>query len=206
MLINILLFLYGEVSDVDEKLLIKKIKSGDMEAFSQLVSAYEKKAVAFARRMLGTQEEAEDATQEAFLKVFDKIHTFRQDSSFSTWFYTVLNNICLDALRKRSRRASTISINQTDETGEEYELDIKDTSDGPYEAMKKNEAKRLLEIALTQLSDEHRTVIILRDINGFEYEEIAQILKISTGTVKSRISRARLALRKILEEHRELFL
>ena len=191
---------------MDEKLLIKKIKSGDMEAFSLLVSAYEKKAVNFARRMLGTQEEAEDAAQEAFLKVFDKIHTFREDSSFSTWFYTVLNNICLDALRKRSRRAETISIHQSDDTGDEYELQIEDTADGPYEAFQKNEAKRLLEIALTKLSDEHRTVIILRDINGFEYEEIAKILKISTGTVKSRISRARLSLRRILEEHRELFI
>ena len=191
---------------MDEKLLIKKIKSGDMEAFSLLVSAYEKKAVNFARRMLGTQEEAEDAVQEAFLKVFDKIHTFREDSSFSTWFYTVLNNICLDALRKRSRRAETVSIHQSDDTGDEYELQIEDTADGPYEAFQKNEAKRLLEIALTKLSDEHRTVIILRDINGFEYEEIAKILKISTGTVKSRISRARLSLRRILEEHRELFI
>lgn len=191
---------------MDEKLLIKKIKSGDMEAFSLLVSAYEKKAVNFARRMLGTQEEAEDAAQEAFLKVFDKIHTFREDSSFSTWFYTVLNNICLDALRKRSRRAETVSIHQSDDTGDEYELQIEDTADGPYEAFQKNEAKRLLEIALTKLSDEHRTVIILRDINGFEYEEIAKILKISTGTVKSRISRARLSLRRILEEHRELFI
>lgn len=191
---------------MDEKLLIKKIKSGDMEAFSLLVSAYEKKAVNFARRMLGTQEEAEDAAQEAFLKVFDKIHTFREDSSFSTWFYTVLNNICLDALRKRSRRAETVSIHQSDDTGDEYELQIEDTADGPYESFQKNEAKRLLEIALTKLSDEHRTVIILRDINGFEYEEIAKILKISTGTVKSRISRARLSLRRILEEHRELFI
>ena len=190
---------------MDEKLLIKQIKSGDMDAFSLLVSAYEKKAVSFARRMLGTQEEAEDAAQEAFLKVFDKIHTFREDSSFSTWFYTVLNNICLDALRKRSRRADTVSINQSDDAGDEYELQIEDTADGPYESFQKNEAKRLLEIALTKLSDEHRTVIILRDINGFEYEEIARILKISTGTVKSRISRARLALRHILSEHRELF-
>lgn len=191
---------------MDEHLLITKIKSGDMEAFSQLVSIYEKRAVNFARRMLGTQEEAEDAAQEAFLKVFDKIHTFREDSSFSTWFYTVLNNICLDALRRRSRRADTVSINQSNDTEDEYELQIEDTADGPYESFQKNEAKRLLENALTKLSAEHRAVIILRDINGFEYEEIARILKISTGTVKSRISRARLALRRILEEHRELFI
>jgi len=190
---------------LDEKQLIKKIKSGNMDAFSQLVSIYEKKAINFARRMLGDTCEAEDAAQEAFLKVFDKIHTFREESSFSTWFFTVLNNVCLDILRKRSRRADTVSINQSDDNGENYELPIEDTADGPYETLQKNEVKRLFEDALGNLSDEHRSVIIMRDINGFEYEEIARILDISVGTVKSRISRARLALRRILEEHRELF-
>ena len=190
---------------MEEKQLIKKIKSGDMDAFSRLVGIYEKKAINFARRMLSDTSEAEDAAQEAFLKVFDKIHTFRAESSFSTWFFTVLNNICLDILRKRSRRADTVSINQTSDNGEEYELPIEDTADGPYESLQKTEVKRLFEEALVKLSDEHRSIIIMRDINNFEYEEIARILNISVGTVKSRISRARLALRKILEEHRELF-
>jgi len=190
---------------MDESKLIKRIKTGDMDAFSQLVSAYEKKAINYAYRMLNDASDAEDAAQEAFLKVFDKIDTFREKSTFSTWFYTVLNNVCLDILRKRSRTADTVSINQTSSDDDEYELQLEDNSPGPYEQLQKNEAQRLLQEAIAQLSDEHRTIIIMRDINGFEYEEIAKITGVSLGTVKSRLSRARLALRSILKENRELF-
>lgn len=186
--------------------LIKKVKSGDLEAFSALVSMHEQKAINFACRMLKDTHEAEDAVQEAFLRAFDKISTFRENSTFSTWFFTILNNICLDILRKRSRGADTISIHKTDSNDDEYELQIEDTSAGPYESLEKKAAAELLEKGLQQLSDEHRAVITLRDMNDFEYDQIAKILGISLGTVKSRLSRARLALRKILEENKELFL
>lgn len=191
---------------MSDKKLIKRIKSGDMDAFSELVTLYEKKALSFTYRMLKDASDAEDAAQEAFLRVFDKIDTFRESSSFSTWFYTILNNICLDILRKRTRAADTVSINQTSSENDEYELQIEDSAPGPYEQLQKSTAQELLEDALTKLSDEHRAVIIMRDINGLDYEEIAKVLDVSLGTVKSRISRARLALRKILEENRELFL
>lgn len=191
---------------VDEKKLIKKIKQGDTDAFSELVLLYEKKAINFTYRILNDMSDAQDATQEAFLRVFDKIDSFQGNSSFSTWFYTILNNICLDILRKRSRQADTISIGQTDSNDEEYELQIEDSSPGPYEQLQKKSAMETLEKALTQLSDEHRTVIVMRDLNGLEYEEISSILKVSLGTVKSRLSRARLALRKVLAENKELFL
>ncbi len=191
---------------LDEKSLIKRVKSGDMEAFSELVRAYEKKAFNFTYRMLKDSHLAEDATQEAFLRVFDKIGSFRGNSSFATWFYTILNNICLDILRKKSRQFDTVSITQADSDNEEYEMQIEDLSPGPYEQLQKKDAMRLLEIALLKVSDEHRNIIILRDINGLEYEEIAKILGISLGTVKSRLSRARLALKKKLEDSKELFL
>lgn len=191
---------------VDEKKLIKKIKQGDTDAFSQLVLLYEKKAINFTYRILNDLGDAQDATQEAFLRVFDKIDSFQGNSSFSTWFYTILNNICLDILRKRSRQADTISIGQTDSNDEEYELQIEDLSPGPYEQLQKKNAMEALEKALSLLSDEHRTVIIMRDLNGLEYEEIAKILNVNLGTVKSRLSRARLALRKVLAENKELFL
>ena len=190
----------------DELKLIKKIKDGSIDAFSELVQIYEKKAYNFAFRMLRDKEEAEDATQEAFLRVFDKIDTFSGNSSFSTWFFTVLNNVCLDILRKRARRVNTISINQTKDAEDEFELQIEDSSPGPYEELQKKTAMELLEESLELLSQEHKEVIILRDINGFEYEDIAKILGVSLGTVKSRISRARLSLRKILENNKELFL
>lgn len=189
-----------------ESELIEKIKHGNTDAFSQLVKIYEKKAFNFAYRMLSDREEAEDATQEAFLRVFNKIDTFCWNSSFSTWFYTILNNICLDILRKRSRSINTVSINQSADDEDEFELQVEDNSPGPYEQLQKKTAKEILEEGIALLSDEHRTVIVMRDINGLEYEDIGKILGISLGTVKSRISRARLALRKILEDNKELFL
>ena len=186
--------------------LIKKIKDGDMDAFTQLVELFGDRAVNFAYRMLKDQNDAEDAVQEAFLKVFDKIHTFKQESKFSTWFYTVLSNICRDMLRKKSKKPMTVSINQTNREDDDFELQLEDTSYEPHENFIKKDALNVLDKALTQLSDEHREVIVLRDIEGFEYEKIAEILGISLGTVKSRISRARISLRKILEENKELFL
>lgn len=186
--------------------LIKKIKDGDMDAFTQLVELFGDRAVNFAYRMLKDQVDAEDAVQEAFLKVFDKIHTFKQESKFSTWFYTVLSNICRDMLRKKSKKPMTVSINQTNREDDDFELQLEDTSYEPHENFIKKDALNVLDKALTQLSDEHREVIVLRDIEGFDYEKIAEILGISLGTVKSRISRARISLRKILEENKELFL
>ena len=191
---------------IDEPMLIEKIKKGDTHAFSELVKAYDKKALNFAYRMLRDLHEAEDAVQEAFLRVFDKIHTFHGNSSFSTWFYTILNNICLDMLRKRARGGDVVSITQASNDDHEYELQIEDTADGPFELLQKKSALKLVDKALSKVSDEHRAVIVMRDINGLEYEEIAKILNVSLGTVKSRISRARYALRKILEENKELFL
>ena len=185
--------------------MIKRVKNGDIEAFSELVGRYEKKTFNFAYRMLKDTHLAEDVTQEAFLRVFTKIDTLKENSSFSTWFYTILNNICLDYLRKKSRQPDTVSIGQKSTDDEEYELQIEDNSIGPHESLEKKEAAIMLEGALSKLSAEHRAAIILRDIEGREYEEIAKISGISLGTVKSRLSRARLALRKILEEEKELF-
>ena len=191
---------------MDEAELIKKIKNGSTDAFSQLVKIYEKKAFNFAYRMLSDREEAEDATQEAFLRAYNKIDTFCGNSSFSTWFYTILNNVCLDVLRKRSRSINAISINQSTDDEDEFELQLEDNSPGPYEQLQKKTAAEVLEKGISLLSDEHRAVIIMRDINGLEYEDIAKISGISLGTVKSRLSRARLSLRKILEDNKELFM
>lgn len=185
--------------------LIRKIKDGDMDAFEQMVELFGNRAVNFACRMLNNQQDAEDAAQEAFLKVFDKINTFKEESSFSTWFFTILSNICRDMLRKKSKKPLTVSINQTNSEDEDYELQLEDTSFAPYESFVKKDAFSLLDRALSQVSYDHRQIIILRDIEGFDYEKIAEILGVSLGTVKSRISRARLSLRKILEENKELF-
>lgn len=192
---------------MDENELIQRIKEGDTESFSQLVLKYERKIINYAFRMLRDENDAEDAAQEAFLRAYRKIDTFNGDASFSTWLYTILNNICLDILRKRKRTGENthVSINQNNTEDDEYEIQIEDTSPGPYDSYRQKAAMKALEAGIEKLSDEHRAVIVMRDINGLEYDEIAKITGMSLGTVKSRISRARIALRKILEEDRELF-
>lgn len=192
---------------MDENELIRRSKEGDTESFSQLVLTYERRMVNYAFRMLRDVSDAEDAAQEAFLRAYRKLDSFHGDAAFSTWLYTILNNICLDMLRKRKRTGeqNQVSLNQSSADSDEYEIQIEDASPGPYDSYRKKAAMKALEEAIAQLSDEHRAVIVMRDINGLEYDEIARITKTTLGTVKSRISRARIALRKILEKDRELF-
>ncbi len=193
---------------MDEKELIRLSKEGDTESFSKLILPYEKKMINYAFRMLNSVSDAEDAAQEAFLRAYRKLHTFQETARFSTWLYTILNRICLDMLRKRKRTGELYqtSFNQTDSEEETYELQIADNAPGPYESYQKRAAQKALYDAIEKLSDEHREVIVLRDIEGLDYEQIAHITGASLGTVKSRLSRARQSLRKILEENKELFL
>lgn len=191
----------------NETVLIEKSKQGDVAAFEQLITGYQKKIVNLAYRMLGNRTDAEDAAQDIFVRVFRSISGFNEKAAFSTWLYRIATNVCLDLLRRKKRQneQNTISIHRGEEN-DEYELPIEDNHPSPYEHAKRNEAMRALEKALEQLSEEQRMVIVLRDINGLSYEEIAEITKCSLGTVKSRINRSRLMLRKLLENDKELFL
>lgn len=193
---------------MNEAELIKKCKNGDTEAFSDLVLKYEGKFINYAFKMLRDENAAQDAAQEAFLRAFRKINTFSGNSAFSTWLYAILNNICLDILRKKKRTGEEnhVSINQENGDDDEYEIQIEDTSAGPYESLQKKTAYEALYRALDELSEEHREVLVMRDLNGLEYDEIAKITNTTLGTVKSRISRGRINLRKILEKDKELFL
>ena len=191
----------------NEKILIEKSKQGDVEAFEQLITSYQKKIVNLSYRMLGNMSVAEDAAQDIFIRVFRSISGFNEQSTFSTWIYRIATNVCLDMLRKKKRQneKNTISIHRGEEN-DEYELQIEDNQPSPYERAQKNAAMQALEKALNQLGDEQKMVIILRDINGLSYEEIAEITNCTLGTVKSRINRSRLTLRKLLEKDKELFL
>lgn len=190
----------------DEQL-VKKSLSGDTEAFEELVSRYQNKVYALAYRYMGNEEDAYDMTQEAFLKAFRSLRTFKGSSSFGTWLYRVATNVCLDELRRRKRRILPISLDEPLATkeGDEVEKDITDpapTADIIYE---RQEFSEYILAFLNQMKPEHKIVIILRDMMDFSYEEIAQILNCSVGTVKSRISRARNILRKKIEEKELLF-
>lgn len=193
---------------MDEKELIRLSKEGDTQSFSKLIAVYENKLYHHAFRMLKSEEDAQDAVQEALLKVWRKLDSYSGTAAFSTWLYTIIHNVCLDILRKKKRTGeqSQISLYQNSNDEEEFEISVEDNAPGPYENVQKKAAVSALKEAIAQLSQEHREVIVLRDIDGLDYDEIASITGASLGTVKSRISRARLALRKILEKDRELFM
>lgn len=190
-----------------ERKLIKKCVNGDLKAFDELIEKYEKTAYNIALRMLKNPEDAMDVSQEAFIKVFKSIKTFNFESAFSTWLYRIVTNTCLDFLRKRNPNVYSIDNPiQTDEG--EIERDIPDESDSPEELLEKKLTKELVNNSINKLDENHRIVIILRDIQGFSYEEISNILDCSIGTVKSRINRARKNLKDIIikdmEHNKEL--
>ncbi|MBR7164069.1 MAG: sigma-70 family RNA polymerase sigma factor [Clostridia bacterium] len=184
---------------------IKRSQQGDADAFGQLVTLYENKILNYCYRMLGNRADAEDATQEVFVKLYRFIDSFTGQSVFSTWLYKIASNVCLDLLRKNKRHTDTVSLHQQNAEGEEFLLNIEDKGLTPYESAQVSEAQRALFLALEQLGEEQRQVVVLRDVEGLSYEEIAQITGTAPGTVKSRINRARQALKKLLEKDRELF-
>lgn len=188
-----------------EKLLIKRIKKGDIVAFEELISNYEKKAYNIAFRMMNNEEDAKDAVQEAFIKVFKSIKSFREESSFSTWLYRIVTNVCLDEIRKRKKYAS-VSLELDIETDKgTTRIEIGKDEETPEDLYEKLEKKELILNTINTLKEEYKTVVILRDIQGFSYEEIATILSCSLGTIKSRINRARNVLKDRLETQLELY-
>ncbi|SET75892.1 RNA polymerase, sigma-24 subunit, RpoE [Natronincola peptidivorans] len=180
-----------------EKLLIVKAKNGDIESFELLISAYQKRAFNIAYRVLGNIEDANDVTQEALIKVYKSIHNFKGNSSFSTWLYSIVNNACIDFIRK-NKKVKLLYIDKQEEDG--YQKEIPDEINTPECLFEKNEVKRMIHDAINQLNYEQRTIIVLRDIQGFSYQEIGEILNISEGTVKSRINRARNNLKILISE------
>ncbi len=184
---------------------INRAKEGDMEAFSQLVTLYENKILNYCFRMLNNRGDAEDATQEVFVKLYRYLGSYGEQSAFSTWLYKIASNVCLDYLRKVKRHRDTVSINQQNAEGEEFSISVEDKGLSPYESAQLGEARRALAKAIGSLGEEQKRVIVLREIEGLSYEEIADITGIAPGTVKSRINRARQTLKKILEKDRELF-
>ncbi|WP_066504342.1 RNA polymerase sigma factor [Abyssisolibacter fermentans] len=180
----------------NEEKLIKKCQKGDIDAFETLISSYEKIAYNIALKMLKNREDAMDISQEAFIKVFKSIDKFNFKSSFSTWLYRIVVNTCIDHLKKKKK---VYSIDSTVETQNgEIHTEIPDTTNNPEQLMEKKLTKELVHRSINELSETHKVVIVLRDIQGFSYEEISQIIGCSQGTVKSRISRARSALKKII--------
>jgi len=176
-----------------EKALIEKCQSGQVEAFEELILGYEKKAYNIAYKIVRNEQDAMDASQEAFIKVYKSIHNFKFQSSFSTWLYRIVMNAALDMQRKNKNK--TLSLNEMYDDGKE-KIELVDTNDTPEEYLERKISKEIVIKGIQQLEEDHKTAIILRDVEGFKYNEIAEILSCSTGTVKSRISRGRLKLKE----------
>lgn len=182
--------------------LAKRAKKGDTAAFDELVGQYSGRVANIAYSMLSDREDALDAAQEVFVRVYKSLGAFRGESSVSTWIYRITRNVCTDFLRKRRGVVQSLDAEEDDEPKKE----IADESNSPERIAERNEKIQAVRKAISALEDNQREVITLYDINGLSYEEIADVLKCPVGTVKSRLYRARDALRKILSENRELFL
>lgn len=176
---------------VDE--LVRAAAGGDEDAFAQLVALHEKKVYNLALRMCGDPEDAWDAAQEAFLSAWRGLPSFRGEAGFSTWLYRLTSNAAIDLLRRNKRQRGEASLDD-----ENLGIDAVDRAPSPQEQAEAAELRGAVTAGLFRLSDAHRQALILREVQGLSYEEIAAALAVDMGTVKSRISRARSALRKIL--------
>jgi RNA polymerase sigma-70 factor (ECF subfamily) len=190
----------NQVSKSVDELLVERAKRGDTEAFEQLTSQYYRKVYNFAYRSTGNPEDASDIAQEALLRAFLSLPEFRGDSSFQTWLMRITQNACLDELRKRKRRKVT-SLDEPLEM-DDGEMDrqwaVADAAESPEQALERLEDQRAIQESINRLDEEYRVVVVMRDILGYSYQEIADALGINLGTVKSRLNRARNALKEML--------
>ena len=173
-----------------ELAVIRRVQRGDANAFEYLVAAYEKNVYNLALRMTGSPEDAEAVAQEAVLKAYSSLDSFRGDSKFSVWLYRIVSNVCLDFLRRQKKRQS-FSLSMEDDDGEETELELPDLSRLPEEELEKKLTRDAVRRGLAQLPEDARQILLLREIQGLSYEEIGETLGLEPGTVKSRIFRAR---------------
>lgn len=190
---------------MEEKELIALCQQGDVNAFERLIAGYQKKVINAAYGMMGNPEDAYDIAQEVFLKVFQNIGKFHGQSSFSTWLYRVTSNVCLDELRRRKRRISDAVSLSPDEESDFAEIQIADKDAGPQEQAERSETRLAVQKAIDALPEDYRAVIVLRELQGLDYQQIADAMECSLGTVKSRISRARQMLKEKLINMGELF-
>lgn len=174
----------------EESRIVQKVLKGDVNAFETLVLAYEKSVYNIALRMTGNSEDASDMTQEAFIKAYNSLQSFRGDSKFSVWIYRIATNVCLDFIRSRSRKP-TVSLSVEDKDGDEVELDVADESQSPEQLLDRQMTRESVRRGLETLTPEYRQILLLREIQGLSYDEISQCLGLEVGTVKSRIFRAR---------------
>jgi RNA polymerase sigma-70 factor (ECF subfamily) len=185
---------------MDEPALVDAARGGDRDAFNQLVVHYQSLAYNVAYRILGDPDAAADATQEAFLSAYRAMARFR-GGSFRSWVLRIVTNACYDQLRAKKRRPTTSLDADPDLDWEEWTVD---EGERPEEFVERQSLSQVIQKGLATLPDDQRMVIVLSDIQGLRYGEIAETLGVSLGTVKSRLNRGRRKLRDFMQENREL--
>jgi len=186
---------------IDEKTVIIKAQQGDMDSFTLLVEQFQDRAYAIAYGVMGNSHDAFDMVQESFIKIFKNINMFNFKSSFNTWLYRIVKNTCIDELRKKNKK-KTVSYDATFNNNDELlNYQFEDENSNIENIIENNEKKQLIEKAINQLSYNQRVVVVLADIKGYDYKEICKLLDLNIGTVKSRISRGRTNLAKIIRTY-----
>ena len=189
---------------MSDKELVEKAKAGDQRAFEQLVVDNQNKVYSLALRLVNDREEAADLAQEAFVRAWQGLPAFQGESSFATWVYRLATNVCIDHLRRKKRREAVEPAVSLDDADGGW-TEPADWEQDPHRQLERSERGRALSRGLAALPDWQRRVLVLRELSGLSYQEIGQAMDLDLGTVKSRIARARLALRKILLEDGNFF-
>ena len=181
---------------MDELRAIAQAKKGDADAFAFLVETYETSVYRLALRMCGNAHDAEEVAQEAFVAAWKGLPAFRGESKFSSWLYQLTTNAAIDFLRREKRHRAAVPMEDEPEPA---------TPDTPQQAVEESEVRQALQQALDTLTPEHREIFLLRQMRRLSYEEIGRLLGLESGTVKSRLSRAKKQLREILTQKGNLF-
>lgn len=189
----------------DESSLIKRSRRGDLDAFNALVLAHQTRVYNLCLRMLGGPQPAEDATQEAFVAAYRAVHRFRggPGSSFRSWLLRIAANACYDELRRRRSRPQ-VQLDAPADDDDRHAVDVPSGEELPEERVERRELAAAIREGLATLPPDQRLAVILRDVQGLAYEEVAGATGASQGTVKSRIARGRAALRDYLQSRGEL--
>ena len=186
-----------------ERLLVRRLRERDERAFKELVDEHRDKVFNLTYRMLNNRAEAEDVAQEVFISVFKTIETFREESKFSTWLYRVTVNHCKNRIKYLARRHDR-DQDELDETSEQdaaAAVTAPRPSPRPDKAMESAQTEKMLQEAIGELDEDHRVLVVLRDVEDLSIEEICEITGLPDGTIKSRLHRARMALRKKIQRH-----
>lgn len=190
--------------DFEEKRLVKQARDGDVEAFERLIESVKLLVINTAYQYLKDYEDALDCSQEVFIKAYRNMASYRENSAFSTWIYQITKNQCIDMLRRNKTTTLSIEESMEDEDAPEIQLSAPESQQPENNAIRNRQIEAVRR-AIDQLPDKLRDVCVMRDIQELSYQEIAELLDIPEGTVKSRLNSARIKLRKILEKQIELF-